>query len=56
MAEIEERRIFEELTEKIDIADSQYTGPERFRVTRTGDLVNRAAIEKAVLHFIDNAC
>jgi hypothetical protein len=45
------QRIFEELTKKIGIADSQYPGPEHFKATRSEEIDNRVAIEKAVEQF-----
>ncbi|GAB1234024.1 sulfotransferase [Ferrigenium sp. UT5] len=41
------RRVFEELAEKLMMSNENYIGPERFKITRSDNLPNRAAIEKS---------
>lgn len=45
------RRVFEELTYKVGLANNHYRGPSYFDVSRLSDDVERSAIEKAYLSF-----
>lgn len=43
--------VFSQLVDKFALADSKYSGTAQFKVTRSDDLPERAAIEKALTRF-----
>ena len=47
------QRVFEQLVGKLNLVNSNYSGPEQFKVTRVNDLPNRGVIEKALAGFAE---
>ena len=45
------RQMFDQLAGKLGTGASDYCGPAQFRLTRDADLLNRKAIEKALMEF-----
>ena len=45
------QQVFEQLVGKLNLNNSNYSGPEQFKVTRANDLPNRMVIEKALAGF-----
>ncbi|MFA5370491.1 MAG: sulfotransferase [Sideroxydans sp.] len=47
------RQVFGRLVKKLNLSDSDYSGLVQFKVTRSDDLPNRVAIERALMGFED---
>lgn len=48
------QKVFEEIANKIGIAEDQYQGPSNFKVSSLNNIDRRAAIEESFLRFNDN--